>query len=243
MLAAVLLSVASGGCVEHALLEAYAPGDHPLATPDPAPPPTDGAIWRAGTPSGSFLYFDKKARGIGDLVTVVVLENLSAAGSANTTLENETRMGASLSSDIGFTDILQRGASFLLDLLGVDSTVSTVSSGSQLNVIDSSRISEFEGDGSTNRESSFQGVVTCRILQELPGGIYHLRGQRRIIVNHELQVVTLEGLVRRQDIALDNSVLSTQLADVKLAFDGIGVIDDKQRPPLLSRILDWAYPF
>ncbi len=224
-------------------MEAYAPGDHPLVAPEPAPPPADGAIWRSGTASGSFLYFDKKARSVGDLVTVVVLENLSAAGSANTTLDKETRMAANLSSDIGFTDILQRGASFLLDLLGVTSTVTPVNSGSQLNVVDATRTSEFEGDGSTNRESSFQGVVTCRILQELPGGIFHLRGQRRIIVNHELQIVTLEGLVRRQDIALDNSVLSTQLADVKLAFDGIGVIDDKQRPPLLTRILDWAYPF
>jgi flagellar L-ring protein precursor FlgH len=63
------------------------------------------------------------------------------------------------------------------------------------------------------------------------------------LVNHELQLVTVEGLVRRQDIAIDNTVSSTQLADVRFTFDGVGVIDDKQRPPLVGRMLDWVLPF
>jgi flagellar L-ring protein precursor FlgH len=87
------------------------------------------------------------------------------------------------------------------------------------------------------------GTLTCRVVEALPGDVFRIQGRRQILVNHELQLVTVEGLVRRQDIAIDNTVSSTQLAEVKLTFDGIGVIDDKQRPPILARVLDWVMPF
>ena len=70
-----------------------------------------------------------------------------------------------------------------------------------------------------------------------------VRGRRTIVVNHELQLLTVEGLVRRDDIGIDNTVASTALAEARLTLDGVGVIDDKQRPPLFARFLDWFYPF
>ena len=95
----------------------------------------------------------------------------------------------------------------------------------------------------TSRETRFRGTVTCQIIDVLPGGIFHVYGRREILVNHEIQLVTIEGLVRRHDIGLNNRVPSSQLANAKLTFDGIGVIDDKQRPSLLARAMDWLYPF
>ena len=233
----------STGCVEHALMEAFDPTDYPIPEATSPPPSQDGAIWRGDTASGSFLYFDRKARGVGDLVTVVMLENLSAAGSANTDLGRDSDISAKVTSDIGVTDVIQKIASEILDLFGVTFTGSGVPSGQELNVLESSTQTDYAGDGTTNRRSQFSGVVTCRIVEVLPGGVFHLYGKRKILVNHELQLVTVEGLVRRKDINLDNTVASTQIADAKLTFDGIGVIDDKQRPPLFARVIDWIYPF
>jgi flagellar L-ring protein precursor FlgH len=242
LLAAALLG-AGTGCVEHALMETFDPTEYPLPRTSSPPPTRDGGIWRGGTQSGSFLYFDRKARGVGDLVTVVMLENLRAAGSANTNLGRDSEIAANVTTDLGLTDLIQAAAREILDLFGVSFTGSTVPAGQELNVVESNTSTDYEGDGTTNRESRFSGVVTCRVVDVLPGGIYHIYGKRKMLVNHELQLVTVEGLVRRKDINIDNTVASTQLADAKLTFDGIGVIDDKQRPPLLARVIDWIYPF
>jgi flagellar L-ring protein precursor FlgH len=117
-----------------------------------------------------------------------------------------------------------------------------VAAGDSLNVLSADTTSTFEGDGETSREGRFNAVVTCRVLDTLPGGVLHLRGRRTVIVNHEQQLLTVEGLVRREDIGINNTVLSSALADARLTYDGIGVVDDKQRPPFIARLFDWLYP-
>ena len=236
------LALCTTGCIEHSLRELIRPTHHPIPVPPENPPATDGAIWRGATQSGSFLYFDRKARGLGDLVTVSIFEDLRAEGSANTSLESSGSYSASLSSDLGFTDLLRSGARVLLGLIGVGDVASSTP-GETINAINTTRANGFDGDGETNRESRFTGTVTCQIIRVHPGGIFEIYGRREILINHELQLVTVEGLVRRDDIGIDNQVGSSQLANAKLTFDGIGVLDDKQRPSLIARALDWLYPF
>lgn len=243
-LALLLLPLlAATGCVEVALREARVPADYsPILAPAP-PEPTPGAIWRGQRSSGSFLFYDRKARGVGDLVTVNVVESFSAAGAATTSLDNSSDLGASLSSDVGFGQMVDQAATWLLEKLGVDDPGTNPAAGDTVNVIEANSERTFEGDGETTREGSLTAVVTCRVVAEHPGGILHVRGRRTIVVNHELQLLTVEGLVRREDIDIDNTVDSTALAEARLTLDGVGVIDDKQRPPLLARVFDWLYPF
>jgi flagellar L-ring protein precursor FlgH len=243
LLAALGVAWLATGCVEHALLESFDPTEYPRVVPAPAPPASEGAIWRGGTASGSFLYYDRKARGAGDLVTVVLAETLAASGSANTTLGKESSLGANLTSDVGFTDLVQDAFETVFGWIGVSPSGATIPAGGNVNVIESNQGSDFSGDGETARDARMRGTVTCQVVAELPGDVYHIYGRRKILVNHELQMITVDGLVRRADIGIDNTVLSTQLADVKLTFDGVGVIDDKQRVPLLARVFDWIYPF
>ncbi|NNL85029.1 MAG: flagellar basal body L-ring protein FlgH [Myxococcales bacterium] len=230
------------GCVERAIPEMIRGHDYaPL--PEPAEPlPEEGAIWRGKTASGSFLFYDSKAHGVGDLVTVLVIENVSAEGSAATSLSKASNMGGALSSDIGLTGIVEKGAEVLLDVLGLDSGNESVP-GAEINPVSSSSTNDYDGDGTTSREGSFQAIVTCRVVAELPGDVFHVRGKRTIVVNHELQVLTVEGLVRKEDIGINNTVPSTALAEAQLVYDGVGVIDDKQRPPVMSRVMQWIYPF
>lgn len=230
------------GCVEHAYMEKNRPGDYE-AEPRPEPPPASaGAIWQGDTASGSFLFFDRKARAVGDLVTVFVVEDVSAYGAANTKLGGTSSLDAGVSSDVGITNLLQKAANWFLGIFGAASAP-ILPDGTNVNVLSSNTNNNFDGDGQTSREGTFNAIVTCRIEQDLSGGIFHIRGRRSIIVNHEKQVLTVEGLVRREDITINNTVLSTSLAEAKLAFDGMGVIDDKQRPSIVSRLMSWFYPF
>jgi len=240
----VSFCLTTAGCVEHALLSENRPGAYealPEAYAD-LPRPDAGAVWRGDTASGSFLFFDRKARGVGDLITVLVLEDFSATGSANTRLGRGSSIDASLSSDIGITDLYQKAAHWFFGLLDADPDT-TIPSGSELNALSSNYQNDFDGDGRTSRAGTFQGIVTCRVLKVLPRGVFHVQGRRSIIVNHEEQVLTVEGLVRREDIGINNTVLSSNLGEARLAFDGRGVIDDKQRPSLVARMMDWLYPF
>jgi flagellar L-ring protein precursor FlgH len=245
LLASVALATIATGCVENAIMQQRVPFDYG-ALPAPEPPgPTEGAIWPGDTRGGSFLFFDAKARSIGDLVTVRIAEDLEADSEANTELGRESSQGIRLSSDVGFQALAEKGAEKLLQLLGIgdDQSSPRTATGTSLNFIDASMASEFSGDGETERRGTFTGVITCRVVNVLPSGVYHIQGRRQIIVNHEAQWITLEALVRREDIGIDNTVLSTKLAEAKLSFDGIGVIDDKQRPGLVARVFDWLYPF
>ena len=116
--AAWVVALANAGCVEFALRETMRPTVYELPPPAPPADPTPGAIWVGGTSAGSFLYYDRKARGLGDLVTVRIQENLAAQGSANTALEKSSAMAANASSDLGFVDALQDASGKLFDLLG-----------------------------------------------------------------------------------------------------------------------------
>lgn len=241
-LACAAFLVLSTGCVEHAMLDQNRPGNyHGLPEPELAEP-EPGAIWQGETSSGSFLFFDRKARGVGDLITVIIVEDFRATGSAETKLGKSTSINANLSSDIGVTDLFQKAAHWFFGLFGADPGP-ILPAGSNVNALQAEIGNDFDGDGETTREGSFQGIVTCRVLQALPRGVFHIRGRRSIIVNHEEQVLTVEGLVRREDIGINNTVLSSSLAEAKLAFDGLGVIDDKQRPSLVARMMDWIFPF
>lgn len=237
--AAALLT---GGCVEVALVESREPFDYgPVASPEPARP-TEGAVWPGDTPSGSFLFFDSKARGVGDLLTVLIVEDLEARGGATTELESESTVSAKLTSDIGLQKLISAPVRGLLRAVGIDDPGRDVEPGTELTAVDSETESSFEGEGQTERRGTFDGVITCRIVDVLPGDVFHIRGRRALVVNHEMQYVTLEGLVRREDISLDNTVPSTVLAEARLTYDGLGVVDDKQRPGVLSRVLSWIYP-
>ncbi len=230
------------GCVEHGLKQYVTPFDYrEIPMPDP-PPPVDGAVWRGDTFSGSFLFFDQKARRIGDLLTVVILEDVRAEGQASTDLARNGQINTQLSSDVGFSDLVLKAfreiIGWFIDDPGVD-----VPSGQNVNVLQSQADSSFEGEGRTTRRGTFEAVVTCRIVNVLPGNVFHIRGRRSLLVNHEEQFLTLEARVRSEDISINNTVLSASLAEARLTMDGVGVVDDKQRPGGLARALDWVYPF
>ena len=58
-----------------------------------------------------------------------------------------------------------------------------------------------------------------------------------------MQYLSVEGLVRQQDIGMDNIVGSDVIAEARITLDGLGVVDDKQRPGWMTRVMSWLYPF
>lgn len=243
LVSVLALALVHGGCVEVSMREAREPMNYQPMVSAAADMPTEGSIWRGGTSSGSFLFFDEKASHVGDLVTVVIVEQTRAEGDARTETESERSNETSLSSDLGLQRLITVPVMGLMGLLGFDGSSSRGDDGTAVNVVSSSSSSQFDGEGVTSRSGRFTGVITCRVIGVLPNGILHIRGRRSVVVNHEAQYISLEGLVRREDLTIENQVLSNSVAEMRLAYDGMGVVDDKQRPGWMTRVLDWVYPF
>lgn len=241
VLAALIANLA--GCVETSIREGREPMDYEPVEVPPAPRPSAGSVWSGSTPSASFMFYDEKARSVGDLVTVVIVEQTQADGEARTEAESERRLSGQLSSDVGFQKLISSPIRGLMRIFGFDEPGTTRQEGEGVNFVEAGMLNEFTGEGITSRRGRFTGVITCRVIGVLPNGILHIRGRRSVVVNHEAQYVSLEGLVRQEDLTIENRVMSNSVAEMRLAYDGLGVLDDKQRPGWMARAIDWIYPF
>lgn len=230
-------------CVETSLRDGREPMNYEPVASAPSAPPSAGSVWGGQTAGGSFLFFDEKAASVGDLVTVVIVEQTTAEGDAMTETDSQRNTAASISSQVGLQSLVTTPFRGLMRAFGFSGDGPDGDDGSDINVLQSGMASDFSGEGRTSRSGTFTGVVTCRVVGLLPNGILHIRGRRSVVVNHEAQYISLEGLVRREDLTIENQVLSNSIAEMRLAYDGMGVIDDKQRPGWMTRVLDWVYPF
>src|SRR5690606_8511523 len=95
--------------------------------------------------------------------------------------------------------------------------------------------------GTTTRGSSLTTKMTTRVVEVLPGDILRIEGRQNIIVNGEEQEIVVSGLVRRQDISRDNTVLSTYVAGCCVSCEGAGVVGDEPEAGLLTRLVDWLF--
>ncbi|MCS6896884.1 MAG: flagellar basal body L-ring protein FlgH, partial [Nitrospira sp.] len=103
--------------------------------------------------------------------------------------------------------------------------------------------SKFGGKGATSRAGTLTGTISAIVTEVLPNGDLRIEGRREVTVNNEKQLMTISGVVRRVDVDTKNTVLSSAIADAKIEYSGLGVLDDVQHPGWFVRILDWIYPF
>jgi flagellar L-ring protein precursor FlgH len=189
-------------------------------------PPSPNSLWcdRAS------LYEDVKAQRLNDLVTIMVVENISGSGKADTNTARDSTLDASVDDVFGIPLNLNYS-----NLWGKGHTFSPTAKGSMTD--------DFKGTGETTREGKLVGTITAKVVEVMPNGNLVLESRKEITINKEKQFFVLRGMVRPYDIASDNTVLSSRVADAQVYFVGKGVVQDKQSPGWLVRILDKVWPF
>jgi flagellar L-ring protein precursor FlgH len=181
-----------------------------------------------------FLYSDNRARRVGDVVLVNIVEASSGTHKADTKTDKESSINFGISSwfDKDEARLTPMGPSFgLKGQVGSDP------------MIKADAENEFDGTGETTREANVSATVAARVVQVLPNGLMQIEGGRQVKVNNETQILVVRGLVRQRDIRPDNSILSSYIADAHIEYYGEGVVADKQKPGWLTRILDNVWPF
>jgi flagellar L-ring protein precursor FlgH len=193
-----------------------------LALPAPLPPAAGAAsLWQAGGPFTN-LASDVQALRTGDLITIHVLENTVAVGSGTIKAQRDFSAQSSLTEALG--------------LIGPRSGLANLFSPSSTETLD--------GQGQTNSTSELTTDLTGQVVDVLPNGVLVVEARRSVEINNERQTAILRGLVRPEDVAPDNSVLSTSLGDLEVELQGKGVLSDITRQPnLLTRILLKIFQF
>lgn len=165
----------------------------------------------------SSLFSDHKARGAGDLLTVLVVETAEAENEAQTETKSKDKVGGDVSQGTGYLDFFP----------GAD--------------IEAGVNNSYFGSGSNTRSGSLRGKITVRIDSILPGGSYEISGRRVVDANKEKQIMELRGVVRPRDIQPDNTVYSYLIADAEITYRGRGVVAAAHKPGVLRRILNWIF--
>ncbi len=192
-------------------------------------PATTGSIWPGETSRNAFFQ-DLRAKNVGDIVTVRIVEKTSAINGANTATARTSSNDLSISRffgmplNFGMRDFLGQGQPFSPEL-------------------QSSYDAEFDGSGTTSRSGELSAVIATRVVDVLRNGNLVLEGRKDTIVNNEQQYIVLSGIARPEDINEENVIPSILLSDAKIEYSGKGVVADGQSPGWLRRILDNVWPF
>ncbi|TCS37716.1 flagellar L-ring protein precursor FlgH [Paucimonas lemoignei] len=155
------------------------------------------------------LVADKRAYRVGDNLTVLVYENASATATAGTSSDKSVGVNYSVVAN----NTNKQGA---------------LSAGD-----------EAQGKGRIQRTGRLLAQLTVTVKTIEPSGLLAVSGEQVIAVNDETQEIKLEGKVRPSDIGENNTVISTRLSDAKISYIGEGILGDRQRPGIITRILNW----
>ncbi len=162
------------------------------------------------------LFSDQKANRIGDAITIIVVESSLAS--------NNSQTSAGKKSDLGFSGGGSLGSNALP---GADLSIGSKNS--------------FSGSGATKTSGVIQTKISATIDSVLANGNLVIRGSKKISINGEDQLISIKGIVRTSDIAADNSILSYNISEAEISFEGSGLIDNAQHPGWLTKLFHMIF--
>ena len=162
------------------------------------------------------LFSDNKATQIGDAITIVVLESTQASNNAATSAGRKSDLSLDLSANTG------------------NANPTAINGGLKTG-------NDFSGQGSTQTSGTISTRISATVDSILANGNLVISGNKKISINGEDQVINIKGIVRTSDIQPDNSVLSYNISNAEITFKGDGIINNAQKPGLLTKFLHWLF--
>jgi len=187
------------------------------------------SIWNTSPTPPSSLYSatTKGEYNRGDIITILIVENLRASNSASLETDKESDLDMRFN---GFEEIL--GLNHVFSRKVTDDPSMSVNAQS-----------EFDGDASSRRTSSVSGTVTGQVTEILPNGNLRIEATQSTTINGEKNSVILVGTIRPDDITPKNTVLSTQIANAEIRYDGVGPLSNTQKRGVIKEFFEFIWPF
>lgn len=171
------------------------------------------SLWSDDDGAEENLLSEVKGHKVGDVVTVVIVENATATHKETTQTKKENKLD------------MTAGTGPLSFLPGIRHSSSN----------------DFQGDGAVSRTSNFTTRVAATIVQKLPNGNLVIEGKKVNQINEEIQEIEVRGTIRARDILGDNTVLSTLIADAEIRYRGKGIAGASNKPGILHRLSNWVF--
>jgi flagellar L-ring protein FlgH len=190
----------------------------------PAFPAAAQSLWKPQFARS--MVADKKARAVGDILTIIVQENNSATKDNSTQTSKKTGMDSSISSFLygpSASGFLTKGGKY--PALKLDSKT------------------DFDGGGKINNTERITARISVRVIDALPNGNLVVEGTRQTSFGGESQDAVLRGVVRSEDVTANNTVLSYNVADATIKYVSRGTVSDSQRKGWLGKVWDKVTPF
>jgi len=189
-----------------------------------AAPLSAQSLWKES--SSQSMVADKRARAVGDILTIQVQESNSVTKDNSTSTAKKSGVDASIASFLfgpGASGLLTKGGQFpSLKLEGK---------------------SDFTGGGKINNTENMNTRIAVRVVDVLPNGNLVLEGNRQTSFAGETQDAVLRGVVRGEDVAANNVVFSYNVANATIRFVSKGAITDSQKKGWFTRVWDKVTPF
>jgi flagellar L-ring protein precursor FlgH len=176
-----------------------------------APVAKDGSIYH--DMQNMELFSDARAHRVGDILTVTLVEATQASKKSSTSTSKTDKTAIDAPTILGQS----------LSIGGKAADITTNAGRS------------FDGDGSSSQSNQLTGQITVTVAQRLTNGNLLVRGEKWLTINQGQELVRISGIVRVQDIAQDNSVASTRVADARITYSGRGTLADANTQGWLSR--------
>ncbi len=162
------------------------------------------------------LYSDIKAHQVGDVLSVIIVENANASrqSKSNSKLNSEIGMGAKSSGNIAnFLPVFGGSGSFN---------------------------SKHQGEDGTSQSDRLTGRISVRIVEMTENGMFKIKGERKLNVNGEENLMKLEGYVRPRDITSANTVYSYNIADARITYRKTGLGQSFIKTRTVTKFLSFA---
>lgn len=195
------------------------------AKPDADEPGSSGSLWRSGPES---LFGDRRARTLGDILTVVIEIDEEAEIRNQTNRTRNSAEGLSIPNFFGLP-------SLAADALPGDGSLNPA--------IDINANSTATGNGDIRREEKLTLQIAATVVNILPNGHMVITGNQEVRVNHELRDLQVAGIIRPEDISRRNTITYEKIADARVVYGGRGVISDVQKPRYGQKVLDAVLPY
>jgi flagellar L-ring protein precursor FlgH len=182
-----------------------------------------GSIYANSQGSRMRLFEDNKAREVGDLLTIVLVENTKSRTRANTAITKDSGVGISAPTIAGQA-VTYRGRNILEA------------------EVEGSR--EFAGSGLSTQSNELAGDITVTVVQQLGNGNLLVRGEKQLRLNQGDELVQVQGVVRTADIGPDNRIGSDRVADARIVYGGRGTLARSNAMGWLGRFFNSAlFPY
>lgn len=184
------------------------------------------SLWRSA--NATTFFGDPRAANVGDILTV----SINITDSAQ--VSNQTARGRTSAEDSDLTNIFGGEAALGAFFNDAINPASVASFGTT---------SSTQGSGSVNRSESISMTAAAIVVDVLWNGNLVIHGRQEVRVNYEVRELLISGIVRPQDIAADNTIDHSQIAEARISYGGRGHITDMQRPPIGQELYNLLWPF